>query len=745
MQQAFPSTPIDAVCSGFPRVSVIMATWNGERHIRASIDSILSQTFMDFELIVGDDGSTDGTLAILESYADPRLRILRNERNIGVVGTRNRLFEAARGDFVAMLDHDDISRPTRLHKQVEYLDANPDVVLVGTDAHLLRDGHLSATRHPSKTTPQLIDFLLHVSNPLICSSVMLRTHAVRQLGVFMREECRYADDYDLYHRLSRFGAIARLDEPLTIYRVHQSNAFKRHEDVMHAGAARALAPKLADILGGDGTEAATLMVCHLFAGKPIEDAGTLRQLSSYYDTLVRAFLTKAADDPVARTQIAERAAIIWHRTILAAARHGGVSEDTLRAHRPGGLALSRRERLCAAAEAPLRRLWKLASGSRRDGAEAAAELVPAMTPAHAPRQVFGTVFHPRPIDPEQLPTLFVTVDTEAEFDWDRPFARDMTSVAAMDAIGRGQEVFDRYGLRPIYLVDYPVATQERGARPLREILDRGGCEIGVHVHPWTTPPFIETLDIRNSFSGNLAPEIEEAKIASLVAAVRKAFGITPRFYKSGRWGFGPATATALARHGIKVDFSILPGADLSGRGGPDFRGLENVPYEIGETGILTIPMTRRCIGFAPPLAGLGDAIQGTPAGRRLHVPSILARLRISDVVTLTPEGCTAEEQIRLLQTLLKRGYRQFVLHYHSPSLATGHTYYARTRAESDEIVRRLQSVCRFFFKEVGGLPGYPRDLIRKPTRQSSNAAGQFSHSSTGPLGQGEGLDQVSPG
>ena len=223
-----------------PYVSVIMATYNGAKYISNSINSILHQTWQDFELIVADDCSSDGTAEILDGLDDPRVRIFRNPVNLGVVESRNRCFAEARGTYVAMLDHDDLSRPTRLQKQIAYLDSHPGTVLVATDAHVLANGVLTQTKHPKQLTPGLVNWLLHIANPLICSSVMFRAAAVRQLGSFMRLDYTYADDYDLYHRLKMLGDIARLNKSLTIYRLHASNAFRKHEEVMTANAVKIL-------------------------------------------------------------------------------------------------------------------------------------------------------------------------------------------------------------------------------------------------------------------------------------------------------------------------------------------------------------------------------------------------------------------------------------------------------------------------------------------------------------------------
>ena len=688
-----------------PAVSVIMATYNGVRTIRASIDSVLSQTCRDLELIVADDGSTDGTLAVLEGVGDTRLRVLRNDTNMGVVASRNRCFSEARAPAVAMLDHDDLSAPTRLARQLAHLDANPDTVLVGTEARVLDHCGLHRMSHPDKTTPQLIAWLLQVANPLVCSSVMFRADAVRRLGVFMQSSYTYADDYEFYHRMAALGRIARLDRPLTIYRVHAGNAYKRHEQTMLANAARVLVPGYRKLFGGGAEEAAEQVVQHLSAGRPVKDWPTLQRVCAVFDRLNAASLAAPDMDAVSAALLKQQAGVLWRRTLRATNRLGGVRLPDLLACCPAGVRTSPADAALLAAErlqfggSMRKALRRWVTSTTREKPPVAASL-------------FGRTYVPAPSDTASPPTLFVVVDTEAEFDWDKPFARDLTSVAAMDDIGRGQAVFDTYGLRPIYVIDYPVASQARGTAGLRAILQRGGCAIGAHLHPWTNPPFDEIVCTSNSYPGNLDPALEERKLAVLMEAIRTAFGISARFYKAGRYGFGPGTPDALARHGISVDLSVLPGADLRRRGGPDFSDLAPLSYHIAGTPILSVPMTRAAVGAAPSLGRMGQAVYGTRLGELLRVPAMLARLGVAETITLTPEGVTAGEQIRLLRAMLKRGCRQFVLHYHSPSLSTGHTPYARTADEVEDVLSRLADVCRFFFDELGGLPGYPDDLLR---------------------------------
>jgi hypothetical protein len=179
----------------------------------------------------------------------------------------------------------------------------------------------------------------------------------------------------------------------------------------------------------------------------------------------------------------------------------------------------------------------------------------------------------------------------------------------------------------------------------------------------------------------------------------------------------------LARLGFAVDFSILPLADLRPSGGPDFRFAEARPYRVEPGQIISIPMTRGQLGLLAPLSPrLHGALRSSPAAR-MHVPGILSRLHLANTVTLTPEGVSADEQIRLIQSMAARGFRTFTLHYHSPSLA-GRTPYVRTEPELMSFLDNLKAVCGFFFETLGGLPGNPADLVPPSMRERVWAARQ---------------------
>jgi len=145
-----------------PIGSVVLAAYKGAERGGETLATLQAQTLGDFELVVVDDCSPDDTLAVLRSWDDPRFRVIAAEQNSGVVLSRNRAFAAARGRYIAALDHDDLCYPERFAKQVAYLDAHPDTVLRGTAADNLQDGEIT----PSTLAP--------LTTPLFCSAAITR-------------------------------------------------------------------------------------------------------------------------------------------------------------------------------------------------------------------------------------------------------------------------------------------------------------------------------------------------------------------------------------------------------------------------------------------------------------------------------------------------------------------------------------------------------------------------------------------
>jgi glycosyltransferase involved in cell wall biosynthesis len=312
--------------SAAPTVSVIMPAYNGAAWIGATIDSVLAQDFTDWELVIVDDCSTDGTRALLATLTDPRITVLHAEQNGGPVLARNQAFAAARGRYIAGLDQDDLCKPGRFAAQVAHLDANPGTVLVATAAELLENGQVTAWPGDHGLTPAVIDWLLLTQNPLVWSTVMFRAEAAQLLAPFERPQVRYAEDFDLYHRLSRFGQIARLDEAQLLYRCHPGGASKKFAAMMAASAARVLVERYLPVFGEDEAPAnAALVVRYFMAREPVPDLLILSQLSRILAGLHADHVARTPLTPQERIEVDGEHARLWWLVARPALRQGAVT------------------------------------------------------------------------------------------------------------------------------------------------------------------------------------------------------------------------------------------------------------------------------------------------------------------------------------------------------------------------------------------------------------------------------------
>lgn len=685
-----------------PDISVLMPAHNAERYVLQSVQSVLAQTFEDFELLVVNDCSSDRTSEILSSIRDRRLRVLTNTSNLGIVGSLNRAMAEASGGYIARIDADDICQPTRFARQRAFLAEHPSTLILGTAMSVLKNGQIKFSRPLADPDPRVLQWMLHVGNPVGHPSMMFRAELVDALGGYLLEEMKYAEDFDLSHRTLGHGNISVLPDYLVVYRVHDQNVTQTRQSEMTASVARVLRGVYSALLGGDHAIEATLVAEHLIACTPLDDPSVLERLGSFLNQLVVAFSEIYELDAEQCRRVRLHTSNLWWRAIQASVSAG--ARIPTRYHRCYRWSEEARP-------SSFKRARCFTSGLLRKRLRFASATPPSRTTAHSRLlKVNGVAFDELSISGDDPPTLYVVVDTEAEFDWAKGFSRSLTSVSAMCQQFRAQVIFDGYGARPIYVVDYAVASQAEGYEPLREIFDRGGCAVGAHLHPWVNPPFEETVCDHNSFAGNLPSGLEERKLCALVAMIKASFGVRPLFFKAGRYGVGPRTMDILARLGFVVDFSILPLADLRASGGPDFRYVTATPYRVGDGRILSIPMSRDQFGLLAPLPQRLHSMLHSPIGTGLHLPGVFSRSGLANTVTLSPEGISADEQIQLIQSMATRGYRTFTLHYHSPSLGM-QTPYVSSEAELKAFLGNLERVCRFFFETFGGVPGNPADLV----------------------------------
>jgi glycosyltransferase involved in cell wall biosynthesis len=214
-----------------PLISVIMPVWNGEAHLREAIDSILNQTFRDFEFLILDDGSTDSTPAILAEYADqdPRIRIIPLDHQ-GIVIALNRGVDEARADWIARMDCDDIAHPERLERQWEALQAKPDAVLCHTQIHIFGEDAYVTPAARLIRSEAMLRLRLCYQCPIVHPTVMFRKDAFQIVGGYLAEE-RHAEDYSLWGRMIGRGSVVGITRPMLNFRVHASSISKQKADV----------------------------------------------------------------------------------------------------------------------------------------------------------------------------------------------------------------------------------------------------------------------------------------------------------------------------------------------------------------------------------------------------------------------------------------------------------------------------------------------------------------------------------
>ena len=207
-------------------VSVVMPVFNGEKFLKIAIESILSQTYTDFELLIINDGSTDKSAEIIQSYQDNRIRFLENDGNKGIFYTRNRLFDEAKGKYIAILDCDDYAEPTRLEKQVDFLDKNEEFGSVGSWITLIDEENTIKGAWQLEHRPERISAKLLFFNQFAQSSVMIRK---KISDLKYRKETPLAEDYDLWVRISQKTRVTNLAESLVKYRLHADNISQTKE------------------------------------------------------------------------------------------------------------------------------------------------------------------------------------------------------------------------------------------------------------------------------------------------------------------------------------------------------------------------------------------------------------------------------------------------------------------------------------------------------------------------------------
>lgn len=305
------------------------------------------------------------------------------------------------------------------------------------------------------------------------------------------------------------------------------------------------------------------------------------------------------------------------------------------------------------------------------------------------------------------PALLVGIDTEGDNQWSADARRHQTfaNTRGLDGL---HAFFLRHGVRPTYVVTYPVATDPQSANVLARLHASGEAEIGAHHHAWETPP-CETADVdRHPYALWLPQDQFDAQLDALTAAIDSAVGARPVSYRSGRFGFSATHVSSLERAGYRIDSSVAPLFYEAHKRGPDFVGAPLTPYYLsyddataaGTSGILELPVSAALSRRVP--AWVERAYGRAPWP---YTTKRLLRLsKIAEVRWLRPSYASAEAMITLAKDLVARGTPILNLIFHSSEAIVGGSPYNRTEAELAGFFDRLGRALTYMTRDLGAEP-----------------------------------------
>jgi peptidoglycan/xylan/chitin deacetylase (PgdA/CDA1 family) len=303
--------------------------------------------------------------------------------------------------------------------------------------------------------------------------------------------------------------------------------------------------------------------------------------------------------------------------------------------------------------------------------------------------------------------LLVGIDTEGDNQWSAE-ARRNQRFENIYALPRLHALFARHGVRPTYVVTYPVATDAASASVLRGLRERGDCEIGAHHHAWETPPCSEG-DVRRHPYASMLPRAQfEAQLERLTAAIGEAIGERPVSYRSGRFGFSASHVAALERCGYQVESSVAPLFYEAHKGGPEFVEAPLTPYFLaydsatrpGGSAVLEVPVSAALNRKLPPLLQFAYA----RAPRPYTTKRVLRALGLLRVRWLRPSYSSLDDMMSLAQDLVRWNEPVLNLLFHSSEAIVGGSPYNRTQGELDAFCDRLERFLSFATRELHAVP-----------------------------------------
>jgi glycosyltransferase involved in cell wall biosynthesis len=291
-----------------PLVSVVMAVYNGENYLEEAVQSILDQTFRDFEFIIINDGSTDDTPQILQRKERSDFRISTyHQENRGLISSLNRGCRLSKGKYIARMDADDISLPDRFEKQANYLEEHPEIGVLGTWVKIIDEDGVQQSSWKYPSAPSLVEWTLLFRDCVAHPSVMMRREALLSLD-FYRPEALHVEDYDLWARATTVTQIANLPQFLYIYRAWDGNICSRFSKIQQKNITGMIMPLMIERLLGHEVPHETLVALRQISmDSPIENRSQTKAVGKIIRDLRKAYLRKNALTPVEGKKISKDA------------------------------------------------------------------------------------------------------------------------------------------------------------------------------------------------------------------------------------------------------------------------------------------------------------------------------------------------------------------------------------------------------------------------------------------------------
>jgi glycosyltransferase involved in cell wall biosynthesis len=296
----------------YPKISVVMPVFNRENFLSDAIKSIINQTFTDFEFIIIDDGSTDQSLQIIENFAkqDERIKVVKNNINLGIAKTRNIGIDLSQGEYIAFMDSDDISLPTRFEKQIAYFENSPNIDALGTACAIVdSNGQILSYLRPP-LSPIEVRWSIITKSTLINPSMMARRKIFCETGIRHRD-LHAADDFDLWSRIADQFQIGNLSEILTHFRMHQGKISVTSHNSQRSEAIEIVRKNIKQLTNIDLTDDQVIGYRNSAHLKNLQDARILAQVTIRLHKVARSWTEMKMEREKINQLAAAKLRAIW--------------------------------------------------------------------------------------------------------------------------------------------------------------------------------------------------------------------------------------------------------------------------------------------------------------------------------------------------------------------------------------------------------------------------------------------------